>query len=304
VANAKDEVAIINTETAQAVYTAEGASDGTFWLSAFSPDSSKAAFIRMKPRGRDEADTSLIEIVDIPNKRVIATFDAAPALGSGSVTFTPDGNDVFFPSKRPPNDPDYDKAVFVGMGLPQGELKHTIRFQKWDGLSAVSADAKKLLSWRGEIWDAATSSKTSQLEWPTNYSPASVRFLPGGNEVRALDKDFSVRTWDAKSGKLVSHTTPPKGFPQGFPAQFNAEADRFFVNNRQVNRHVRFSDSTPIAQWTPSVERGWRMTDFVAVPGAQLLQFQRTNSASNCLPQMAACREFRTVRSPPAQPKK
>jgi WD40 repeat protein len=267
-------VTIYDTNSGKAIYQTDGPRGDAFGLAQFSPDSTKAAFVRTRRAGYI-VDSNFVEVIDLTNGRILHTFDAAPGLASGLILFTPDGGSIIFPAKRPAEDPHYDKEVFVAMNLRTGNVSNTYLFNSYDGLQAISPDGSILVSWEGEIWDERTSSKIAQLDWPRNHRPVDVCFLSGGKQFRALYRDFSVRTWEVQSGKLVEYKEPRREYRRRLEGQFAVDGQHYFLATGRSILMFDVAMPEPVAEWSPELPEHWYIRQFTTRPGGIFLEKRR-----------------------------
>ncbi len=294
VAGQSSTITVYNAREGRALFEATGPLGGGFWLAALSPESSKAAIVRMKPRVKGEVDGSLVEVIDLASRTILHTFDAAPALASGSVLFTPDGERVGFPVKRPRPDPDYDKTVYSMIDLKPGQPAVSYKFPRFDGVRLISDDGARVLSWRGAVLDAKSGVMLSQLEWPNDYTPVAMRVLHDGTRIRALDPDYSVRTWDGQTGKLLDHVAGPMARSQGTPAEFNGAGDRFFLNGSRAIVAFDATTATPLGEWSHGIPGG-NITDMAPRGGALVVTSNEPDRVRILTMPFPGSAEFKTI---------
>jgi WD40 repeat protein len=287
-AKTSSQVVIYSTYDGKPIYETTGPSNGTFWLAAFSADSSKAAVVRSKPNPRHEVDRDLIDIIDLKDRKLLHRFEASAE--AGNLMFTPDGRQIIFPTPRPERDPDYDKSVYAICDLGTGDITHLMKFGRNDSPNTISADGSTLMSLHGEMWDLTTNSRLSRLAWPYNYYPTISCISPSDGRVRTLGRDYAVRTWDIKSGKLLAQSAPPKGYHQGFPALFDRDGKHFVLNLYGSLAAFESESSARIGTWVPPRRQHATISRISADIGTTILTVMNPDST-----------EFLAVRIPPVE---
>jgi WD40 repeat protein len=209
---------------------------------------------------------------------------------------------VTFPSKRPDNDPDYDESVFDSVDLATGKRHGVYRFRQFDGLSRISDDGRKLLSWYGEVQDAVTGTRVSELEWPRDFAPQVISFSPDGHDVRAIDREGSVRTWATSTGKLLNQTKPSGQRMSGAPMAFDTSGNYFFRNYGLGVEAYKSATSDSVGVWTPTLPAQTSIVTIPPKPGVVLLRTVTPTHEAFAILSLPPVTEFRPRELPKGGP--
>lgn len=262
----KRSIHIYDVKSAKMLLQVDGTGDGTFDALGVSPDASKLIVTRLKPRVGDVADTSLIETWDLKTGKLLHTVEAAPAT---PVVFGRTSNLMWIPSKRPRNDPDYDKSVYHAIDLNNGETVKTIKLRAEDGIRALSNDDAALVTWYGEVWDCVALNRISQMRgWPSDV-PQVTRFRAKNVELGAICPDNSIAIWEVRSGKRVLLKMPEGLKPRSLQS-VSDDGMAFYVWERESVVMIDATTGLRVGRW--QVGGGWNVAEFSADGTSVLLQ--------------------------------